>query len=181
MSHMVGIKIFLAPTPLIFSLSILYMSSTGLVIDESTAALPHRRHYTQKRPVSQLLDSLEADAVDTNSRPPDQIRRKFARLDTYTASTVSIHKRPVDSTKPSIVESAIFQLQACLENRLDKVKENLRVWESNGIVTFSPRIYPSFLFFSACLLFSLSLSFPAPPPFFPAIYLLNEANIWRFR
>lgn len=141
------------------------MSSTDLVIDESTAAFPHRRQYTQKRPVSQLLDSLEADAVDTNSRPPDQIRRKFARLDTYTASTVSIHERSVDSTKPTIVESAIFQLQACLENRLDKVKENLRVWESNGIVTFSWTTTSHISFLSVLLYLPSLLSFLFFPHF----------------
>src|SRR5947208_3317938 len=117
--------------------------------DERDAALPDRRDHLRKR--SRSPDPPPAAVVDTNSPSLEQIQPKRARLETH--DDVAAHDPSVESKSPSIIESAVSQIKVYLENRLDKVKEDLRVWESNGILSFSSAAALSFFSFSHCTLF----------------------------
>src|SRR5208282_336750 len=100
--------------------------------DEPGSALPHHRGHRRKRSRSIPAPST---AVDSSSPSPNQIQTKRGRLISH--NDINARDPSVESKSPTIIESAVSQINQYLENRLDKVKEDLRVWERNGILSFS--------------------------------------------
>ena len=130
--------------------------------DEPGSALPHHRGHRRKR--SRSIQSTDPSAssavVDSSSPSPNQIQTKRGRLISH--NDINAGGPSVGSKSPTMIESAVCQINQYLENRLDKVKEDLRVWEKNGILSFSwtaaSSLFSPFPHFNHFLCFSFPLS-----------------------
>ena len=90
--------------------------------------------------------------------PPDQTTLpKRRRRNIHNTETVTTTRRFVEIKRPTIIETIVSELGHCTQNRLDKLKEQLKVWESNGTLPSSRT-------------FSL-IPPPPPPPYFNPMYL----------
>ena len=71
-----------------------------------------------------------------SNTPLDQIQSKRSRPHSANKiATITARSPSVESKNRTIIESAVSELRLYFQNRLDKLKERLRVWESNGFVS----------------------------------------------
>ena len=91
--------------------------------------------HKRKRSLSRSSDPPTAATGDIDS-PLDPIRSKRSRPHAQNGITTMTARSPsIESKNPKIIESAVSELRLYFQNRLDKLKERLRVWESNGFVS----------------------------------------------
>ena len=138
-----------------------------------------------KRLQSRFPDSLAADAIsaDLDSRP----LQKRVCVDTHnTHYDIASPDASVESKTPTIVETAVAEIENYIGNRLERLKEEHSVWERNGTVPFFCATMPIGCCSSSSLTLSLSsflqsFFFPLSLFFFPFLLpLWNKLKLQGF-